>query len=89
MKQPDRPSPVRETSPVVEFPVPPLPVGVATCDRCAAYAYYRIAIDAAKQHWLDFCRHHFRFHEVHIMLNGYDFEDQSCHIAGRKDEYGS
>jgi hypothetical protein len=61
----------------VNLNVPPLPVGYATCDRCSATAFVRVVVDSVKQHWLDFCVHHFRQHEPALITGGYAVEDQS------------
>lgn len=78
----EQPEPVKPT--LAEFPVPPLPVGYASCDRCNAPAYVRVVVDAVKQLWLDFCVHDFKRHEAHVMLRGYAFEDKSFLVPGRE-----
>jgi hypothetical protein len=74
---------------LVEFPAPPLPIGEAKCDRCCADAYVRVVVNLLKLHWLDFCRHHFKVHEVEIALRGYDWEDQSAQIQEGKTTNGT
>lgn len=68
----------------VDLNVPPLPVGYATCDRCSAIAFVRVVIDVVKQHWLDFCYHDYKEHELAFITRGYAVEDQSKQIPGRQ-----
>ncbi len=58
------------------------------CDRCGAQAFVRVFLPrkTAGKWDLDFCQHHYRYHEPAIVAKGYEIQDETNRINEKPGE---